>query len=177
MPLTAGTLSQRRTQVNLKCVDCRYEWSIETAPPILIVTPDRQTDGEPSAGGPTGEEDRPDDRRKPHDLNRQRMRVGLCGLLTSSDTTQKVAVLYSLDARQAAGRLRLLDPSSAFPPWLVPGSRVWLSAYDGMRLRIRISVMKRRREGSEDDEHFAEFAVATASRDEPGRHGQALKSR
>jgi hypothetical protein len=159
MPLKAGTLSPSRTQVNLKCDDCRHEWSIEMAPPVLIVRPDRQTDGEPSAGRPIGEEDRTDDRRNAHELNGQRMRVGLCGLLTSSDTTQNVAVLYSLDARRAAGRLRLLDPSSVFPPWLVPGSRLWLSAYDGGRLRIRISVVKRRREGCEDDEHFAEFAV------------------
>jgi hypothetical protein len=71
-----------------------------------------------------------------------------------------VTVLYSLDPRRVAGRLRLPDPNSAFPPWLVPGSRLWLSAYDGVRLRIRITVVKPRREGGHDDEHFAEFSVA-----------------
>ncbi len=160
MPLTAGTLSEGRTQVNLKCGDCRHEWSIEMAPPVVIVRPDRETDGDTSGSPPPIAQDgQTDDRRDAHEVNRQRMRVGLCGLLTSSDRTHTVTVLYSLDAHRVAGRLRLLDPGSVFPPWLVPGSRLWLSAYDGVPLRIRISVVKPPSDDGKDDEHFAEFAV------------------
>jgi hypothetical protein len=166
MPLKGGTLSQRRTQLNLQCADCRFEWSIEMAPPVLIVKPDRQTDGEASGSRPPMVEHGPtEDKRDTAESNRQRMRAGLCGLLKSSDRTHTVTVLYSLDARQVTGRLRLLDPASVFPPWLVPGSRLWLSAYDGAALRIRISGLKPRREGSDDDdEHFAEFDVAHVTR-------------
>lgn len=92
------------------------------------------------------------------------MRAGLCGLLRSSDRKQTIAVLYSLDARRVTGRVRPLDPTSAFPPWLVPGSRLWLSAYDGARMRIRISVVQPTRDGGNDDEHFAEFTVPKVTR-------------
>jgi len=159
MPSTGRTLSQRRTQLNLKCDDCRHEWSIEMAPPALIVRPDRQTDGDTSGLRlPIAEERRTDDKRNAGESNRQRMRAGLGGLLRSSDRTQTLAVLYSLDARRVTGRLRPLDPARAFPRWLVPGSRLWLFAYDGAPLRIRVSLVRPPRDGG-DDEHFAEFTV------------------
>ena len=161
MPLTGGTLSQRRTQLNLKCSDCGHECSIEIAPPVLIVRPDRQTDDDTSARqSAIDEERRPDDKRNADESNRQRMHAGLCGLLRSSDRTQTLAVLYSLDPRRIVGRVRPLDPASAFPRWLTPGSRLWLSAYDGAPMRIRISVVQAPRDGGEDDEHFAAFTVA-----------------
>lgn len=160
MPLSAGTLAEHRTQVHLKCDSCRHDWFIEMTPPVLIVKPDRETDGDTSCGQPAlSEEVQTDDRRESQELNRQRMRVGLCGLLRSTDRTHTVTVLYSLDARRINGRLRVLDPSSAFPRWLVPGSRLWLSGYDGVPLRIRITVVKPRREDCNDDEHFAEYVM------------------
>lgn len=160
MPLSAGTLAERRTQVHLKCDRCRHEWSIEMTPPVLIVKPDRETDGDPSSSQPAiAQEAQTDDRRESCELNRQRMRVGLCGLLKSTDRTHIVTVLYSLDPHRVTGRLRLIDPSSACPLWLVPGSRLWLSGYDGVPLRIRITVVKLPRDGCNDDEHFAEFVV------------------
>jgi len=160
MPLRAGTLAERRTQVDLKCARCRHEWSIEMTRPVLIVKPDRETDDDTSSSQPANAKEVPtDDRRESYESNRQRMRVGLCGLLRSTDRTHTVTVLYSLDARRVTGRLRLLDPSSVCPLWLVPGSRLWLSGYDGLPLRIRITVVKLRREGCKDDEHFAEFVV------------------
>ena len=169
MPLTGGTLSQRRTQLNLKCHDCRHEWPIELAPPVLIVRPDRQTDGDTSRRQPPiAEERRPDDRRNARAPSRQRMHAGLCGVLRSSDRTQTLAVLYSLDARRVTGRVRPLDPASAFPRWLVPGSRLWLSAYDGAPIRIRISVVRPRRDRGEDDEHYAEFTVSKVTRSAEG---------
>lgn len=161
MPSRAGTLAERRTQVDLKCGRCRHEWSIETTPPVLIVTPDRETDGA-SSGRPLANPQpvHTEDRRESYELNGQRMRVGLCGLLKSTDRTHTVTVLYSLDAQRVTGRLRPMDPSSASPPWLVAGRRVWLSGYDGVALRIRITAVKLRCDGSDDDEHFAEFVVA-----------------
>ena len=165
LPLTGGTLSQRRTQLNLKCDECRHEWSIEMAPPVLIVRPDRQTDGGTSGRQPPiAEGRRTDDKRNAGKSNRQRMHAGLCGLLRSSDRTQTLAVLYSLDARRVTGRVRPLDPASAFPRWLVPGSRLWLSAYDGAQMRIRISMVQPPRDGGEEDEHFAEFTVPKVTR-------------
>lgn len=164
MPLTGGTLSQRRTQLNLKCDDCGHQWSIEMAPPVLIVRPDRQADGDTSGRQPPiAEERRTDEKRNAGESNRQRMHAGLCGLLQSSDRTHTLAVLYSLDARRVTGRVRPLDPTSAFPQWLVPGSRLWLSAYDGAQMRIRISVVQPR-DGGKDGEHFAEFTVPKVTR-------------
>lgn len=160
MPIRVGTLAEHRTQVDLKCDGCRHEWSIEMTPPVLIVKPDRETDGDPSSSqAAIAQEAHTDDRRQSYQLNRQRMRVGLCGLLRSTDGTHTVTVLYSPDAHRVNGRLRLLDPSSVFPPWLVPGSRLWLSGYDGVALRIRITVVKLRRHGCKDDEHFAEYVM------------------
>ena len=160
MPFKGGTLSQSRTQLDLKCDDCRHQWSIEMASPVLIVRPDRQTDGKLSSDQRrNGTAGRSDDKRHPYAFKRQRMRAGLPGLLKSPDKTQSLAVLYSLNARQVRGRLRPLDPTTVFPGWVIPGGRLWLSAYDGASLRVRISVVKPRREGRDDDEHFAEFAV------------------
>ena len=160
MPSRAGTLAERRTQVDLKCGRCRHEWSIEMTPPVLIVNPDRETDRETSGSQPaTAIEGRTRDRRESYGLHSQRMRVGLPGLLTSTDRMHTVTVLYSLNAHRVAGRLRLMDPSSVYPQWLVAGSRLWLSGYDGSALRIRITVVKSRREGRNDDDDFAEFVV------------------
>ena len=160
MPSRAGTLAERRTQLDLRCGRCRHEWSIEMTPPVLIVKPDRETDSETfRSQPPITKEPRTRDRRESYGSHRQRMRVGLRGLLTSTDRTQTVTVLYSLNAHRVAGRLRLMDPSSVSPPWLVAGSRLWLSGYDGLRLRIRITVVKLRGEGCKDDDHFAEFVV------------------
>lgn len=133
-------------------------------PPVLIVKPERETDGETSSRQPViVEEFRAGDRREPNESHRQRMRVGMCGLLRSTDRTHTVPVIYSLDAQQLAGRSRLTDPGSAWPAWLVPGGRLWLSGYDGLPLRIRITVVKPRRDG-EDDDHFAEFVVPPVTR-------------
>ena len=160
MPLRAGTLAEHRTLVQLKCDGCRHEWSIEMTPPVLIVKPDRETDGDTFNSEPALAHDVPsDDRRDSFELNRQRMRVGLCGVLRSTDRTHSVTVLYSLDAHRVTGRLRLLDPNSVFPAWLGPGSRLWLSGYDGVLMRIRITVVKLRLEGRNDDEHFAEYVM------------------
>ena len=52
------------------------------------------------------------------------MRVGLRGLLRSGDRAHTIAVLYSLDADGLTGRLRPMDPNSAWPPWLAEASRV-----------------------------------------------------
>lgn len=164
MPSKAGTLAERRTQVDLKCARCRHEWSIEMTPPVLIVKPERETDGETASSEPAiGEQVRTDDRREPHETHAQRMRVGQCGLLRSTDRTHTITVLYSLDAQRLSGRLRLTDPESAWPEWLAPGSRLWLFEYDGLPLRIRVTVIKPRREG-EDDDHFAEFVVPPVTR-------------
>ena len=165
MPLKVGTLSHNRTQLNLKCHRCRHEWSIEMAPPVLIVRPARHTDDDETGGSrpPIAEAGLTHDKRNAYQLKSRRMRAGLCGLLRSPDKTQTAAVLYSLDARQATGRLRPLDPANVFAPWLVAGSRLWLSAYDGSPLRIRINIVKPPRKDSEDGEQFAEFVVAQAA--------------
>lgn len=163
MPLRAGTLAEARTQLHLKCDACRHEWSIEMAPPVLIVMPDRETDRSTSTMQPSiAGHGQADDRRDVGELNRQRMRAGLCGLLRSADGAHTVGVLYSLDDDRAAGRLRLLDPGSAFPGWLVRNSQLKLADYDGVELRVRITVVKPRREGCKDDEHFAEFVARPA---------------
>ena len=160
MPLRAVTLAEHRAQLDLKCNGCRHEWSIEMTPPVLIVKPDRETDGDTFSSHPAiAHEVQTGDRRESYELNRQRMRVGLCGLLRSTDRTHTVTVLYSHDARRIAGRLRLLDLSSVAPRWLVAGSRLWLTGYDGVQLRIRITMVKLRREGRKDDEHFAEYLM------------------
>ena len=160
MPLKGGTLTQSRTQLNLKCDDCRHEWFIEMSPPVLLLTVDRETDRERSRSRiamapqvPTAE------RRQPSRSHRQRIRVGLCGLLRSSDRTHAVAVRYSLDPDRVNGRLRLLDPSSGFPGWLEQGSRLWLYGYDGVPLRVRITTVTPPRAGPTDDEQFAEYIV------------------
>ena len=165
MPLRAGTLAKDRTRVDLKCARCRHEWSFEMTPPFLIVKPERDTDGDTSSSRPAmAKEVKIDDRRESYELHRRRMRVGLCGLLRSTDRTQTVTVLYSLDSHRVTGRLRLMDPSGLCPLWLVPGSRLWLSGDDGLPVRIRITVVKPRREGCKDDEHFAEFVVPQVTR-------------
>ena len=156
MPFRAGTLAEGRTQVNLICDQCRHEWSIEMTPPVLIVKPDRETDGTEVSSPETNE---PNDRRQAYKRRRQRMRVGLCGLLKSADGAHTVAVLYSLAADRAAGRLRLLDPSHLFPSWVAEGTPLKLSGYDGVPLRIRITTIKLPREGRRGDDYFAEFAV------------------
>lgn len=158
MPLKAGTLAEGRTQVVLQCAKCRHEWPIEMKPPVVIVNPDRETDGGASASqAPTVHDGH--DRRDTHETDTQRMRVGLCGLLRSGDRTHTVTVLYSLDAQRANGRLRLIDPGQLFPEWLHPGSRLKLSGYDGVALYIRITTVKLPREDSQADDHFAEFTV------------------
>lgn len=136
---------------------------MEMTPPVLIVTPERETDTDaPSSYPATIDDIQTDDRRDSSELRQQRMRVGLCGLLTSTDRTQTITVLYSLDARGHTGRLRLTDPSSPLPAWLTAGSRLWLSAYDGLPLRIRITAVKLPAEGGAADDHFAEFVVPHA---------------
>lgn len=160
MPLRAGTLAEHRTQVDVKCNGCRHEWSIEMTPPVLIVKPDRETDGDTSSSHPAiAQEVQTVDRRESYEWTRQRMRAGLCGLLRSTDRAHTVSVLYSHDARRIAGRLRPLDPGCAFPRWLVAGSRLWLTGYDGVPLRIRITMVKLPREGCKDDERFAEYVM------------------
>lgn len=161
MPSKAGTLAQHRTQVHLKCENCRHEWSVEMIPPVVLVKRDRKTDDD-SGNNPhaTAQGIHAADRRKPYRFSRQRMRAGLCGLLRPVDRTQTVAVLYSLDARQAAGRLRPLDPRAVFPGWLVPGSRLWLTDYDGAPRRIRVTAVRAARDGPRDGEQFAEYVLA-----------------
>ena len=97
------------------------------------------------------------------------MRVGLCGLVRSTDRTHAVTVVYSLDARRHAGRLRLTDPGSVWPTWLVPGSRLWLFGHDGLSLRIRTTVVKMAGEGSKEDDQFAEFVVPSVTPHSPIR--------
>ena len=160
MPLWAGTLAKDRTRVDLKCERCRHEWSFEMTPPFVIVSPERATDSDTPCSRPViAKEVQTDDRRESYELHERRMRAGLCCLLRSTDRMHTVTVLHSLDAHRVARRLRLLAPSSACPPWLVPGSRLWLSGDDGVPLRIRITVVKPRRERCNDDEHFAEFVL------------------
>ncbi len=174
IPVRAGTLAESRTQVVLKCDDCRHEWSIEVTPPVLIVKPDRQTDCATSCSRPQNapeghgaghfsELNPTNDRRNLNGMHMRRMRVGLCGLLRSYDGTHTVAVLYSLDAQRAAGRLRPLNPGNLFPPWLHPDSRLRLSGYDGVPLYIRTTVVKLPREGRSNDDRFAEFVVRQAT--------------
>ena len=159
MPLKAGTIAEGRTQVDLKCDDCGHEWFIEMSPPVLIVKPDRQTDGAASVTASSPEIDTTEDRRHVAEMHRQRMRIGLCGLLTSPGGTHTVAVLYSLDADRVTGRLRLLDPNHLFPPWLGPDSLLRLSGYDGVPLHISVTVVKLPGDVRKDDDHFAEFVV------------------
>lgn len=160
LPSRAGTLAERRTQVDLRCTRCRHEWSLEMTPPVLIVNPDRETDDETfDRQTVRAEEFQTGNRRDLHDWARQRMRVGLCGLLRSTDRTHTVTVLYSLDPQRVNGRLRLMDPGGVSPAWLAPRRRLWLSGYDGLPMRIRITTVKPRHEGGSDDEHFAEFVV------------------
>ena len=159
MPSRAGTLAEHRTQVDLKCSRCRHEWSLEMTPPVLIVKPDRETDAEEPTTPPAPSTAIQKDKRRESESTRQRMRVGSCGLLRSTDRTHTVAVLYSLNSDRIAGRLRLVDPSGATPPWLAQGSRLWLFDYDGLPLRIRITTVKPPRDGYKDAEQFAEFVV------------------
>lgn len=160
MPSRIRTLAECRTEVDLICSRCRYEWSIEMSPPVLIVKPDRETDEDPCVSQPAAHDDaRGGDRRGKQTVQRPRMRVGLSGVLTSTDRRHTITVLYSLNSRRSAGRLRLINRTSAWPQWLVPGSRLWLSGYDGLPLRIRITAVKLRGAGFEDDDDFAEFIV------------------
>lgn len=132
-------------------------------PPVLIVNPDRETDHETfERQAVMAEEFQTGDRRESHDWARQRMRVGLCGLLRSTDRAHILTVLYSLDPDRINGRLRVMDPGGVSPVWLAPRRRLWLSGYDGLPMRIRITTVKPRREGGGDDEHFAEFVVPQA---------------
>ena len=160
MPSKARTLAEHRTEVDLICSRCRYEWSIEMSPPVLIVKPDRETDDRPRDSQPADHEDaRNGDRRRSQPVKRPRMRVGLTGLLTSTDRMHTSTVLYSVNAHRSTGRLRFINRTSVWPEWLVQGSRLWLSGYDGLRLRIRITAVKLRCGASEDDDDFAEFVV------------------
>lgn len=162
MPRKAGTLAEGRTQFHLRCAGCRHEWSIEMSPPVVVVTPDRDTDRVTASSDTPVHESGHDvggDRRNPSAANAQRMRVGLCGLLRSADRMHTVTVLYSLDARGLTGRLRLVDPATLFPDWLSADSRLKLSGYDGAPLYIRITAVQLPREGEKDDDHFAEFLV------------------
>ncbi|HUQ87273.1 MAG TPA: hypothetical protein VM096_06920 [Vicinamibacterales bacterium] len=128
-------------------------------PPVLIVKPERETDGGTTSSDlPIAEDIPTDDRREPSEFNTRRLRVGLCGLLKSTDRTHTITVLYSVDARGVCGRLRLVDPKGVYPQWLNRGSKLWLSGYDGVPLRIRITADKLRPE-DKNDEHFAEFVV------------------
>jgi hypothetical protein len=161
MPIRAGTLAEARTQVDLRCDYCGHELSIEMTPPVLIVTPDRETDCAASPGEPptAREANQAGDRRNSHDTNMQRMRVGLRGLLMSVDETHTVSVLYSLDGLRARGRMRPLNPSRRFPSWMDPESRLTLRGYDGLPLDIRVTVVKIPLVESKNDDHFAEFVV------------------
>ena len=156
MPFRAGTLAEGRTQVHLTCDECRHQWSIEMTPPVLIVKPERETDGTEAS---SSEVDQANDRRHAYKRHRRRMRAGLCGLLKSPGSAHTVAVLYSLTADRTAGRLRLLDPDHRFPAWVTGDSRLKLSGYDGVPLRICITMVKLPRDGWKDDDHFAEFVV------------------
>lgn len=160
MPLKGGTLTQSRTQLNLKCDECRHEWSIEMMPPVLLLMAGRETDRDASRKPQAMSSPiQTPDRRRPDRSHRRRTRVGLCGLLRSADRTQAVAVLYSVDPGRVNGRLRVLDPGSRFPGWLVQGSRLWLYGYDGVPLRVRITAVAPRRGGLADDEQFAEYVI------------------
>jgi len=166
MPFRAGTLAGTRTQLDLRCDYCGHESTIEMTPPVLIVTPDRQTDGASSGSEPpiVQEGKQSDDRRNLHGANIQRMRVGLRGLLMSADATHTATVLYSLDGHRARGRMRPLDPSNPFPSWLDPDSRLTLHGYDGLPLDICVTGVKLPREDRKDDDHFAEFVVRPVTR-------------
>ena len=164
MPIRAGTLAETRTQVDLRCDCCGHELTIEMTPPVLIVTPERETDGAASVSGPAIEREGDQaDRRNLRQPNTQRMRVGLRGLLRSADGSQTVTVLYSLDGHRARGRLRPLDPSNLFPSWLEAESRVTLHGYDGLPLDICITSVKLPRDDRKGD-HFAEFVVREVAR-------------
>jgi hypothetical protein len=162
MPAKAGTLSERRTQVDLLCARCRHEWPLEMTPPVLIVNPDRETDdaviAEPPPIAPRTE---PGDRRARgrSDRSSQRMRVGLRGLLRSGDRMHTIAVLYSLDRDGRTGRLRPVDPNSPWPHWLREASRVWLSGEERLLLRARITAIKAPTLAEPDEDHFSEFVV------------------
>jgi hypothetical protein len=159
MPSKVRTLAEDRTEVGLICSRCRYEWSIEMSPPVLIMKPDREVDDQSGDSQPAVHNDaRNGDRRRPQPFQRPRMRVGLSGLLTSTDRMHTITVLYSVNSHRSTGRLRLISRTTVWPQWLVPGSRLWLSSYDGLRLRIRITAVKLRCGGSEDDD-CAEFVV------------------
>lgn len=166
MPVRAGTLAETRTQVDLRCAHCGHELTIEMTPPVLIVTPDRQTDGAASGSEPTvvPEGNQSDDRRNLREAHMQRMRVGLRGLLMSGDGAHTVTVLYSLDGHRARGRMRPLDPSNLFPRWLDPESRLKLHGYDGLPLDICVTAVKLPRPDRKDDDHFAEFVVRQVTR-------------
>jgi hypothetical protein len=167
MPIRAGTLAETRTQVDLRCDCCGAELTIEMTPPVLIVTPERETDGAASSVSAPGTErqaEQADDRRNLHPPNTQRMRVGLRGLLRSADGSQTVTVLYSLDGHRARGRMRPLDPSNLFPSWVDAESRVTLHGYDGLPLDIRVTAVKLPRDDRKGDDHFAEFVVREVAR-------------
>ena len=159
-PSKAGTLTERRTQVHLKCACCRHEWSLEMAPPVLMFKPDRETDDEVATEQPPmPPQSEAGERRGTVPPKMRRMRVGLRGLLRSGDRAHTIAVLYSLDADGLTGRLRPMDPNSAWPPWLAEASRVWLSGDDEPPLRARISLVKAPAATGNDDDYFAEFQV------------------
>ena len=167
MPFRAGTLAETRTQVDLRCDYCGHELTIEMTPPVLIVAPDRETDGGASPSSEPAivlEGNQADDRRNLHEANMQRMRVGLRGLLKSADGSHTVTVLYSLDGHRARGRMRPLDPSNVFPAWLAPESRLKLHGYDGLPLDVCVTAVKLPRDDRKDDDHFAEFVVGQVTR-------------
>jgi hypothetical protein len=167
MPFRAGTLAETRTQVDLRCDHCGHQLSIEMTPPVLIVTPDRQTDDAGSAGSEppiVTEANHTNDRRNVRGPNMQRMRVGLRGVLMSADEAHTVTVLYSLDGHCARGRMRLLAPGNGFPSWLVAETRLKLHGYDGQPLEISVTVVKPPRPDHKDDDHFAEFVVSHVTR-------------
>ena len=167
MPVRAGTLAEMRTQVDLRCDHCGHELTIEMTPPVLIVTPERETDGGASPVNDAAtvlEESQADDRRTLHRPNTQRMRVGLRGLLKSAGGSQTVTVLYSLDGHRARGRMRPLDPGNRFPSWVEAESRLTLNGYDGLPLDISVTAVKLPRDDRKGDDHFAEFVVREATR-------------
>ena len=167
MPFRAGTLAETRTQLDLRCDYCGHELTLEMKPPVLIVAPDRETDGAASSNnGPpaAGQGNQANDRRNSLEANRQRMRVGLRGLLRSSDGMHTITVLYSLDGHRARGRMRPLDPGNPFPAWLEPECGLQMHGYDGLPLDICITAVRRPRRDRKDDDHFAEFVVRPATR-------------
>ena len=167
MPVRAGTLAEARTQVDLRCDYCGHELSIEMTPPVLIVNPDRHTDGAAVSGSEPPivlEGNQREQRRNAAAANLKRMRVGLRGLLVSADGMHTVAVLYSLDGHRSRGRMRPLDPSSRFPSWLNPDGRLKLHGYDGFPVDISVTVVKIPLQDWKDDDHFAEFVVRPVTR-------------